>query len=101
MSNNHRNTKIGIFLTVAISLAIVLLVPTPVIYGQMRDLEANGLTLTDQQLSMIPQEIIKDAARIADELLGNRTDKAEDYASQLLASWDARGSPRTTRVRVK
>ncbi len=89
MSNNHRSIKIGIFLTVAISLAIVLLVPTPVIYGQMRDLEANGLTLTDQQLSMIPQEIIKDAARIADELLGNRTDKAEDYASQLLASYYA------------
>jgi hypothetical protein len=86
---NHRGIKIGIFLTVAISLAIVLLVPTPVIYGQMRNLEANGLTLNTQQLALIPQEVKQDAARVADELLGSQAEKAEDYASQLLASYYA------------
>jgi len=89
LSNNHRSIKIGIFLTVVISLAIVLLVPTPVIYGQMRDLEANGLTLSTQQLSLIPEGVKQDASRVAEELLGSQTDKAEDYASQLLAGYHA------------
>jgi len=89
MIKNHRGIKIGIFLTVAISLAIVLLVPTPVIYGEMRDINANGLTLTDVQLLLIPQDVKQDAARVAGELLGSGTEKAKDYASQLLASYYA------------
>jgi len=88
VNNNHRRIKTGIFLTIAIALAIVLLVPTPVVYGEMRDLDSNGLTLNSQHLSLIPEKVKQDATRVAEELLDNQ-DKADDYASQLLASYYA------------
>ncbi len=85
MAAKVRRLKIGIALTVAISLAIVLLAPSPVVPATAAEVGSGGVPLTEAQ----PRnpELAEDAAVLAAELFGDNQQKSDDFISQLLATY--------------
>jgi len=80
----HR-LKIIVALTVAISFAIVMLAPSPVVPATACHAESDGAPLYIQDFSVMPQPLIDDAAELATELFGKNQKKSHDFVSQLLA----------------
>jgi hypothetical protein len=68
MAAKVRRLKIGITLTVAISLAIVLLAPSPVVPAIASEVGSGGIPLIAQDFSVVPPSLIEDAAELAAEL---------------------------------
>jgi len=87
-AKRHR-LKIAVTSTVALSLAIVLLVPTPVVLGTTCEVGTWGLPLLVHDFSVVPQPIVEDATRIATELFGDYQKKCDQFVKQLLATYMA------------
>ena len=87
MAAKVRRLKIGVTLTVAISLAIVLLAPSPVVPATASEVGTGGIPLSIQDFSAVPQPMFEDADRLATELFGNDQEKGHDFISQLLATY--------------
>ena len=87
MAAKVRRLKIGVTLTLAISLAIVLLAPSPVVPAIASEVGTGGIPLSIQDFSAVPQPVVEDADRLATELFGNDQVKGHDFISQLLATY--------------
>ena len=87
MAAKVRRPKIGITLTVAISLAIVLLAPSPVVPAITSEVGSGGIPLIAQDFSVVPPSLVEDAAELAAELFGDDQQKGHDFISQLLATY--------------
>lgn len=89
MASDIRRVKIGVTLTVTLSLAIVLLSPSPVVPGVLHDAQADGRSLSGVDVSAVPQYIIDDAGNLADELFGDSSQKRAQFIDNLLAAYSA------------
>lgn len=87
MAAKVRRLKIGVTLTVAISLAIVLLAPSPVVPATASEVGTGGIPLSIQDFPDVPQPVVEDADRLATELFGDDQQKNNDFISQLLATY--------------
>ncbi len=87
MEAKIRRLKIGITLTVVLSLAIVLLVPSPVVLATVSEVGTGGIPLSTDDYSAVPQYIVDDANTLATELFGDAEEKRQDFISQLLATY--------------
>ena len=85
MAAKIRRLKIGVALTVVLSLAIVLLAPSPVVPATASEVGSGGVTLSTNDFSAVPRYIVDDANMLATELFGNDQEKGHDFISQLLA----------------
>lgn len=80
----HR-LEIGLILTVVLSLAIVLLAPSPVVPAKTYEVGTESILSSANDFSAAPPYIVDDANKLATELFGNDQEKHQDFASQLLA----------------
>jgi len=87
MATQVRKLKIIVTLTVVLSLAIVILVPSLMVPAITSEAETGGTPLSIQDLSAVPQSIVDDAARLATELFGNDQRECHDFINQLLATY--------------
>lgn len=87
MAAKVRRLKIGITITVAISLAIVLLAPSPVVPATVAEVGTGGVPLLVQDFSSVPPRVVEDAAELAAELFGDDRQKNDNFISQLLATY--------------
>jgi hypothetical protein len=85
--NEVRGFKIGVTLTLAVSLAIVLLAPSPVVPAVASEVGTWGAPLELQDFSAVPQPLVDEANRLAANLFGNNRGKRDDFVSQLLATY--------------
>jgi len=87
MSTRVRRLKIAVTLTVVISLAIVILVPSSSVVGIALKLGPEGLPLPDSDFSAVPQSVVEDATRLATEVHGDYQENHDDFIDQLLATY--------------
>ncbi len=85
MAAKAHRLKIGVTLTVAVSLAIVLLAPSPVVPAAAYEVGKGDVPLSINVSSFEPQSMVDDAAELAAELFGKDEAKCHDFISQLLA----------------
>jgi len=86
MSTKIRRLKISAALIVAVSLAIVLLAPSPVAPSTVCKAYNNGVLYTED-FSGIAQPVIDDAYQTAAALFGDNQQNCDDFVSQLLAAY--------------
>lgn len=87
MAAKVRGLKIGVTLTVAISLAIVLLAPSPVVPATASEVGTGGIPLAVSPSLVEDAALVEDATELAAELFGNDQEKGYDFTSQLLATY--------------
>ncbi len=87
MAAKVRRLKIGIALTVAMSLAIVLLAPSPVVPATASEVGSGGVPLAVSPSLVEDTALVEDAAELATELFGDDQQKSDDFISQLLATY--------------
>jgi hypothetical protein len=85
MTAKVRKLRIGVTLTVAVSLAIVLLAPSPVVPAEAYEVGKGNIPLSITDFSVVPQSIVDNATELAAELFGRDETKCHDFISQLLA----------------
>ena len=92
MRKKIRRLKIGVALTVVLSLAIVIMVPPSVIPAIASEIGGGGLPLSTCDFSEVPQSVIDDAAGLAVELFGDCQEECDDFVNQLMATYlEAKG----------
>jgi hypothetical protein len=84
MLSQVRKVQIGVVLTVAISMAIVLCTPSTVVPAKASEMGHHEILSTDD-FSGIPKAVIDDAAAKAAVLFGGNEEKRSDFVSQVLA----------------
>jgi len=84
MAIKIRRLKIIVTLTIAVSFAIVILAPSPVVPATVSEVGTGGIPLP-QDFSVVPQPITDNATEVAAQLFGNNQKKCQDFVSQLLA----------------
>ncbi|MDP6141922.1 MAG: hypothetical protein QGF23_00560 [Dehalococcoidales bacterium] len=87
MNAKMRWLKIGVNLIVILSLAIVLVVPSPVVLATVSEVGTGGIPLSINDFSVVPQHIVDDANMLATELFGDAREKHQDFISQLQATY--------------
>lgn len=87
MAAKVRRLKIGVTLTVAISLAIVLLAPSPVVPAIASEVGSGGIPLSIEDSSVVPPQVVEDAAELAAELFGDDQQKSDNFISQLRTTY--------------
>jgi hypothetical protein len=87
VSNQILRLKIGVILTVILSLAVVILVPPSSVVGMTLRVGPEGLPLPQLDFSLVPQSVVDDANWFATELYGDYQDTCEDFANQLLVTY--------------
>lgn len=87
MAVKVRRLKIGVALTAATSLAIVLLAPSPVVPATASEIGSGGILLPAQDFSAVPSLMVDEAAALASELFGDDRQKGDDFINQLLATY--------------
>lgn len=87
MAGKVHRLKVAVILTVVLSLAIVILVPSPMVSATTSEAGTGGIPLSIQDLSAVPQSIVDDAARLATELFGKGQREYHDFINQLLATY--------------
>lgn len=87
MAGKVHRLKVAVILTVALSLAIVILVPSLMVPATTSEAGTGGIPLSIQDLSTVPQSIVDDATRLATELFGNGPREYHDFINQLLATY--------------
>jgi len=79
-----RRIRMGVALTVVLSLATVLMVPSSVLMGATGVVGDEGRPLTEADFAVIPESVIDDATRLAGELYGDYWEEGGDFVRQLL-----------------
>ncbi len=87
MTARFRRLKIGVALFVAVSLAIVLLAPSPVVPATAFEVGSGDTPLSIQDFSLVPQSLVDEADELATELFGNIQQKRHQFTSQLLGMY--------------
>ena len=87
MSTQVRKLKIAVTLTVAISLAFVILVPSSSVVGILLKEGPEGLPLPSGDISAVSQSVVEDATRLAAEVYGSSLEEYNDFVNQLLATY--------------
>ncbi len=87
MASKIRRLKIGVTLTVVLSLIIVLLSLPFSGTKVIRQIRAGGAPLPVSNFSAVPQSVVEDATRLATELFEDSREKSEDFVKQLLATY--------------
>ena len=85
MEAKLRRLKIAVILTIVLSLAVVLLVPSSLVPGVTYEVGAGGLPLALSDPLAVPQSVVDDATRLAAELFGDYPEECKDFVDQLLA----------------
>ena len=85
MANDIGKLKIGTALILALSLAIVLLAPSPVVPGVFHDARDGGVSLPGDALSAVPRYIVEEAGDLAGDLFKDNPEKERVFINQLLA----------------
>lgn len=90
MADQTRKVYTGIALTVALSLAIVLLAPPPMLPGQSFVVGSQGeASLPPPDLSALPQSMIDEAGDLAEGLFGYSAVLQDEFVTELLATYQA------------
>ncbi len=84
MISQVRKVQIGVILTVAISMVIVLCTPSTVVPAKASEMGQHEILTTDD-FSGIPQSVIDDAENRAFTLFGKNEARCSDFTSQVLA----------------
>jgi hypothetical protein len=79
--------SIAIVLTVAVSLALVLLIPPSVVPATACEVENEEICLSVPDLSLQHKSMIEEASDLAGELFGNHPEKNDEFTSQLMATY--------------
>ena len=87
MASQVRRLKIAVTLTVVVSLAFVVLVPSSSTVGILLKEGPEGLPLPHSDFSVVPQPIAEDATRLAASVYGASSEAGNDFANQLLATY--------------
>ncbi len=87
MATKIRRLKLGVTLTVVVSLAIVMLAPSFSAAGVTCEVGTGGTPLSVCDFSAIPQSVVEDATELATELFGDYPGECNDFVSQLLATY--------------
>lgn len=87
MSAQVRKLKIAVILTVVLSLAIVIMVPSSSVIGTTLKLGPEGLPLSHSDFSTVPQSVVEDATRLTTALYGDYQETYNDFIDQLLATY--------------
>jgi hypothetical protein len=87
MTAKVRKLQIGVTLTVAVSLAIVLLTPSPVVPAEAYEVGKGDIPLSINDFSVVPQSIVDNATELATKLFGKDETKCHDFIGQLLATY--------------
>ena len=87
MQKRIRGLKIGVILTVVLSLATVVMVPPSMVPAIISEVGDGGLSLTTADFSAVPQSVVDDAAGLAIELFGGCQKECDDFVDQLLATY--------------
>ncbi|MFC2012899.1 hypothetical protein ACFLUE_01275 [Chloroflexota bacterium] len=87
MKKKVRLLKIGVIVTVVLSLATVVMVPPSVIPTVASAVGSEGLPISVGDFSGVPSSVIDDAVGLADGLFGEHQEKREDFVNQLLATY--------------
>ena len=74
-------------LTIVLSLAIVVMVPSSLVPGIAREVGSEGPSLSDYDFSVVPQSVTEDAVELAAELFEDYQEKRDDFVDQLLATY--------------
>ncbi len=83
--NQVQKVRIGVFLTIAVSMVIVLCTPSTIVPAKASERGASGI-LTIDDYSGIPQSVINDAKETAASLFVSE-DKCKNFVKQILASY--------------
>ncbi len=90
MADQTRKVYIGIALIVALSLAIVLLAPPPMVPGQSFVIGSQSeAILPPPDLSALPQSMIDEAGGLAEGIFGYSAELQDELATELLATYQA------------
>ena len=87
MASDTGKVKIGMTLTVTLSLAIVLLAPSSVMPATINLIGNGEIPLTVQDFSAVPQSMIAEANDLAGQIFGNHPEKCDKFVNQLLATY--------------
>lgn len=87
MADDIGRIKIGAALTVALSLAIVLLAPSPVVPATSYIVGNGETSLSIEDYSTLPQYMVDEARALAAELFGDNAEKCDEFIGQLLATY--------------
>lgn len=82
-----RKLRTRVTVAVVLSLAIVLLTPSPPLVGMTHETATEGLPLSPTALATIPRPVVEDAARSAEELFGDYPEQYNAFVNQLLSSY--------------
>ena len=85
MARKVRRLKVGVTLTIVLSLAIVLLFPPSLVTGITCGIGTGGIPPSSYDPSAVPQPVAEDADKLASELFGDCQEKCDDFVNQLLA----------------
>jgi hypothetical protein len=88
MAARVRRLRIGVALILAISLAIVLLAPSPVVPATACQVGMD-IPLSIQDTSLVPQPLIDEADGLAAGLFGNNQQQCQEFTNQLLSMYQA------------
>jgi hypothetical protein len=87
MAARVRRLKIGVALFVAVSLAIVLLAPSPVVPAIASEVGSLDTPLSIEDFSLVSQALIDEADELASGLFGSNQQKCREFTSQLLGMY--------------
>ena len=87
MASQVRRLKIAVTLTVVVSLAFVMLVPSSSTVGILLKEGPKGLPLTNSDFSVVPQPVAEDATRLAASVYGDSSEAGNGFVNQLLATY--------------
>lgn len=87
MVSKIRRLGVLVALTAVLLFGIVLVALSYSEVGVTSGIGSAGLSLSTYDLSIVPQSVAEDAAKLATELFGDYQEKYNDFASQLLATY--------------
>lgn len=82
-----RKLRIRVTVAVVLSLAIVLLAPSPPLVGVTYETTASKLPRLPSDFATVPRPVVEDAARSAEELFGDYPVQYDAFVNQLLSNY--------------
>ena len=87
MESQILKIKIAVTAIVALSLAIVIVVPPYLVTGVTSEVGSGGMPTSIYELSTVPQDVAEEAARLGTELFGDYQDRCDEFVRQLLVTY--------------
>ena len=79
--------KRGLISIIALSLIMVVIVPSSLTGGVIHEVGTEELSLSTSEFSTVPQIVAEEATELATELFGNCQEECHNFISQLLATY--------------